>query len=261
MMPVIRKAVERDGCLVHTVQSRFQRGTTEIRILLPDDLEPGREHPVLYLLPVEVQNEHRFGDGLKEARRLDLANRYRLICVAPTFSHLPWYADHPTNKEIRQEAYLLQVVVPFVDRTYPTLRKREGRLLVGYSKSGWGACSLLLRHPDLFGKAAAWDAPLMMEAPNRFGMGPIFGTQANFERYRIDALLRKRGKGLGPEKRLILTGYDAFRDHHRSAHALMTELGVPHVDRDGPHRKHDWHSGWLEESVELLMAGDSTGKP
>ena len=39
--------------------------------------------------------------------------------VAPTFSHLPWYADHPTKPEIRQETYFLKVVVPFIDKTYP----------------------------------------------------------------------------------------------------------------------------------------------
>ncbi len=261
MMPSISEAVVRDGYLVHAVQSPFQRGETEIRVLLPDRLEAGVEYPVLYLLPVEAKNERRFGDGMKEAWRLDLANRYRLICVAPTFSHLPWYADHPTDKEIRQEAYLLQAVIPFVDRTYPTLKKAEGRLLVGFSKSGWGAFSLLLRHPDRFGKAAAWDAPLMMDTPNRYAAGPIFGTQENFERYRIDALLRKRGKGLGPRKRLILTGYDAFRGDHRSAHGLMNGLGMPHVYRDGPHRQHDWHSGWLEESVELLVEDDPEGEP
>ena len=52
----------------------------------------------------------------------------------------------------------------------------HARLLLGFSKSGWGAFSLLLRYPERFGKAAAWDAPLMQERPDRFGMGEILGT-------------------------------------------------------------------------------------
>ncbi|MGD9858104.1 MAG: alpha/beta hydrolase-fold protein [Planctomycetaceae bacterium] len=242
---------------VHTVRSLFQAGETEIRVWLPERVAAAERLPVLYLLPVEKQGEHRFGDGMREAQRLNLAGKHRVICVAPTFSDLPWYADHPTDPEIRQESYLLKVVVPLVDRTYPTIAKAEGRLLVGFSKSGWGAFSLLLRHPDMFGKAAAWDAPLMMDGPGRFGTEPIFGTQENFEQYRIDALLRKRGKGLGSSGRLILTSYDAFREDHAAAHQLMNDLGVPHIHRDGPQRKHDWHSGWLAESVELLMADES----
>ncbi|MBX3436054.1 MAG: hypothetical protein KF861_01080 [Planctomycetaceae bacterium] len=245
--------------VVHTVRSEFQSGETEIRVLLPERLDTGEKLPVLYLLPVEKQGEHRFGEGMREAQQLDLANKYRTICVAPAFSHLPWYADHPTDPEIRQESYLLDIVVPLVDRTYPTIAKPEGRLLVGFSKSGCGAVSLLLRHPDVFGKAAAWDAPLMMETPARYRSGEIYGTQENFEKYRMTSLLRKHGTELGPGRRLILTSYDAFREDHNSAHQLLTDLKVPHVHRDGPHRKHDWHSGWLAESVELLFAdGDSS---
>ena len=60
-----------------------------------------------------------------------------------------------------------------------------GRLLLGFSKSGWGAFSLLLRHPDVFGRAAAWDAPLMMNKPGPYGSGDIFGTPENFARYQI----------------------------------------------------------------------------
>ena len=49
------------------------------------------------------------------------------------------------------------------------------------------------RHPDLFGKAAAWDAPLMMDRPGRYGSGDVFGTPENFEAYRVARLLEARG--------------------------------------------------------------------
>jgi enterochelin esterase-like enzyme len=172
--------------------------------------------------------------------------------VEPTFSDWPWYADHPTIATRRQESYLLKVVVPFIDRTYPTLARPGGRWLLGFSKSGYGAFSLLLRNPDLFGRAAAWDAPLMMERPDRYGMGDIFGTQENFEKYRISALLRQRAGGLSPPVRLVHFGYAGFREHHQSAHKLMVELGIAHQYRDGPKREHSWHSGWLPEALEML---------
>ena len=124
---------------------------------------------------------------------------------------------------------------------------------VGFSKSGWGAFSLLLRHPDLFGKAAAWDAPLMMEQPNRFGMGDIFGTQENFEKYQIAKLLEQQADKLQKGERLVLLGYGNFRDHHEKAHALMTKLKIDHRYQDGPARKHEWGSGWLPEAVECLL--------
>lgn len=240
------------GYLVHEVQSDFQSGTTKIYVLLPEQLEDEKKHRVLYVLPVEAGDSQRWGKALEEVRSHDVHNQHGLICVYPTFSHLPWYADHPTNLRIRQETYFTEVVVPFVERTYPARRDREGRLLLGFSKSGWGAFSLLLRHPDLFGKAAAWDAPLDMNAPNRFGMEGIFATQENFLQYQITALLKRQADKLRNHTRVIHLGYDNFRNHHLSVEKLMSDLQIPHIFRDGPKRTHAWNGGWLPEAVQLL---------
>jgi hypothetical protein len=244
---------EQGGVLVHRVRSDYQSDETVIKVLLPDGNRDDRRYPVLYVLPVEAGEGIRWGNALEEVKRHDLHNEFGLICVHPSFSHLPWYADHPTDRGNRQETYLLRVVIPFVDRTYPVSPGTENRLLIGFSKSGWGAFSLLLRYPDSFGKAAAWDAPLMERKPHRFGMGPIFGTQENFDGYCIATLVQKRARQLAGEPRLILTGYGNFRSHHVEAHEQMEALGIPHVYRDGPRRQHSWHSGWLQEAVGLLL--------
>jgi S-formylglutathione hydrolase FrmB len=242
------------GFLVHEISSPFQSDKTSIRVLLPDERAADQRFSVIYVLPVEARAESRYGDGLAEVKKQELHNKHGVIFVAPTFSHLPWYADHPDKSEIRQETYLLKMVVPFVEKTYPAQADAEHRLLLGFSKSGWGAWSLLLRHPDVFGKAAAWDAPLMMDKAGKYGSGDIFGTRENFSKYRIETLLRGKSKELSKEKeRLILTGYGNFRKEHVQVHELMTELKIPHAYKDGPQRKHDWHSGWVSEAVELLM--------
>ncbi len=242
-----------DGVLTHTVVSPYQAGRTEIKVLLPDRLEHGRGYPVVYVLPVEARSENRYGDGLMEVKQRNLHNKHRVIFVTPTFSHLPWYADHPTDPEIRQEAHFFKVVVPFIEERYPVQKEPEGRFLLGFSKSGWGALSLLLRHPDVFGKAVAWDAPLMKDKPDQFGMEGIFGTLENFEKYQITKLLQRRADELRRSKRVILLGYGNFRQQHQETHALLQKFGIPHDYQDGPERKHDWHSGWVEEAVGLLL--------
>ncbi len=216
---------------------------------MPDDYKPQEKHRIVYVLPVEAGRETKYGDGLLEVQKLGLHNKHRAIFVAPTFSALPWYADHPTDAKLRQETHFLKVVVPFIDKTYPV----EGRYLLGFSKSGWGAWSLLLRHPELFERAAAWDAPLLKEKPDQFGMGPIFGTQENFEQYQLTKLLAKQKNLLTEKTRLILTGYDNFRAHHEGMHKLLDELQIKHEYRDGPKVKHVWESGWVEEAVGLLL--------
>jgi len=243
-----------DGVLVHTVRSEYQSGQTKVRVLLPDRVQAARRYPVVYVLPVEAGDGQQYGVGLDVVRKHDLHNRYSAIFVAPTFSDLPWYADHPTNPTIRQESYVLKVVLPAIEKEYPAIAGRDGRWLLGFSKSGWGAWSLLLRHPDVFGRAVAWDAPLAETAPKKYGMGPIFGTQANFEQYRVETLLRTQAAHLGEKPRLVLMGYGNFRQQHVRVHEEMFQWGIPHIYRDGPARKHHWDGGWVPEAMELLAA-------
>ena len=241
------------GFLVHTVESPYQVGQTKIRILLPDRVQDKKKYPVVYVLPVEAKDGSRYGNGLREIKSHELHNKFDAIFVAPTFSHLPWFADHPSRQEIRQESYLLKVAIPFVEQTYPTHGNSAGRLLMGFSKSGWGAWSLLLRHPKLFARAAAFDAPMMMTQIGKYGNGPIFGTQENFERYQISRLLSENASRLSDRHRLILTGRGNFYSEHQQVHQLMKEQRISHQYRDVPKRKHHWNSGWVAEAVELLF--------
>jgi predicted alpha/beta superfamily hydrolase len=251
--PKIAEAKKDDnGFLSHAVGSEFQKGPTEIKVLLPDRLEKDRRYPVVYVLPVEAGTESKFGNGLREVQKLDLHNQYGLIFVLPTFAHLPWYADHPTDPTIRQETYFLKVVVPFVEKQYPAQAEAKGRLLLGFSKSGWGAFSLLLRHPETFGRAAAWDAPLTMDKP-LFGMAGITATPENFEKYRIPALLEQRTEMLQKEKRLALLGYSNFQKHHQAAHELMERLKIAHEYRDERKPRHTWDAGWIADGVKFLV--------
>jgi S-formylglutathione hydrolase FrmB len=249
-------APDEHGCLLHHVESPYQTGKTEIRVLRPEAFDPSRRYPVIYVLPVEAANNNRYGNGLLEVKKQNLHNKPAVLFVAPTFSHLPWYADHPTDPGIRQESYLLRVVLPFIDSTYPTVQSAAGRLLLGFSKSGWGAWSLLLRHPDVFGRAAAWDAPLMMDQLGKYGTTEIFGSEQNFQHYRITELLSKRTPERGTDARLILIGDGNFRDHHERMHSFLLKRNISHEYRAGTFRRHDWHSGWVAEALELLAAGE-----
>jgi len=242
------------GVHLHTVRSRYQSDTTQIRVILPDNVKQGERLASIYVLPVETGLETGYGDGVAEILKNDLHNRFRLIYIAPGFSQLPWYTDHPSDAGIQQESYLLRGVIPFVEKFYPVRRQSRHRHLVGYSKSGWGAFTLILRNPHQFGRAAAWDAPMMMDKPGSYGSGPIFGGEENFRHYQVTRLVEQADRSFTRQSRLVLTGYFGnFRQHHVALHELMKKQGVRHQYRDGPQRKHDWHSGWLAESLELLF--------
>ncbi len=240
-----------NGFFVHELESPYQSGKLPVRVLVPDRLEKGKKYQVVYVLPVEAKDDAKFGNGLLEIQKHDLHNTFQAVFVAPTFSTLPWYADHPTKAELRQESHLLRVVIPLIEKSYPVRAERDGRLLLGFSKSGAGAYSLILRNPDTFGKALAFDSPLMRETLSKGSQ--VFATQENFEQYCVPKLLHKHAKTFAEEKRLILLGKGFLQGQHQQAHALMDKLKIAHEYREGTQRKHTWDSGWVPEAVELLL--------
>ena len=54
----------------------------------------------------------------------------------------------------RYEDYVIDEIVPHIDRTYRTIAGPEGRGVFGKSSGGYGAIMLGLQHPDVFGAVA-----------------------------------------------------------------------------------------------------------
>jgi len=256
----------------YEVSSAYLSGTNEIEVLLPDNFDKMRKYRVLYALPVEPGIGGLFGDSLQEIRKTGLQDRYGLICVAAAFDTRPWFGANPTNPRIRHEDYMMKIVAPLIESRYPTIGDREGRLLLGFSKSGCGAFSLILRNPDFFGYACSWDAPLMVNWPGGWGIREHFGTQENFERYQVSKLLEKQAAQFRGKVRLVLLGETLFgkavcpdpRGHTVAAHEMMTALGIRHAYRDDLHFTHSWvakggpDKGWLKPAIIQLMEAVNT---
>lgn len=256
-------AVEKDedGFLLHWLMSPYQAKETSLRVLLPDTIEVGNKYTVLYVLPVHEDGMRNHGDGLIEVQKLNVHNEHQLICVAPAFTTKPWFADHDLNPKKRDESHLLKTVLPFVEANYPVRTDVEGRLLIGFSKSGWGAVTLLLRNPNVFHKAVGWDIGIRVDT------GPIeekeradriareWGTIENFEANRISNLVKTRGQDLGNKARLFYYSTEGRRAIGGvEIHRLLLEHEVPHRYVLEPYRKHAWDTGWVAEAVEFLAA-------
>ncbi len=250
-----------DGKIIsQRIASPYQADSTIIRVLLPDKMLPGECYNVLYVLPVIEKNNRRFGDGLLEIAKYGYHNEFKLICVAPEFTSLPWYADHATNKQQQDESHFLKTVIPFIDAHYPTQNNKEGRLLIGFSKSGWGAFTLLLRNPETFHRAVGWDIGIRMDAgpmaeeEREKRIQRLFGGLSNFEDYRISSLLKERGDQLGDKERLFYYNTEGKRGPGGvEIHRLMVELGIPHRYLYEKKRIHRWDSGWIPEAVSFLV--------
>ncbi len=256
------------GAWRHYLESEYTSGKNLLEVLLPDSYDRSKKYRVLYVLPVEANQECVFGDGIKEISRHGLHNKYDIICACPYFDTLPWYGNNPDNPRVRNEDYIVKTIVPFVEGHYSTLGKRNGRLLLGFSKSGWGALTLLMRNPDFFGFAASWDAPLMLDENNFaiWGSAVTFGTPANFAEYLPTRLARRSAGHFKERTRIALAGEKSFGpngdplfpvqggSHTAEYHRLLGSLGIKHIYDDKLPMAHHWNSGWVPELLAMLMS-------
>ena len=246
------------GMDVFTVTSPYLKGPSQVEVLLADKLEPGHICRTLYVLPVEGRVAGgAFGDGLAEVRKADAQNRYHLICVTMGFDgSAPWYGANATDKTIRHEEHIKQAVVPLVESRFPATGKAADRLLLGFSKSGWGALTLLLRDPRFFGAACSWDAPLMMTEKNpKWGSKEHFGTPEQMAKYLPTTLAEQQATTLAQGgARIAILGHDLYGPDTSAYHSLLVELGIPHQFDDSLRFDHAWGSGWVPRALELFLA-------
>lgn len=241
-----------------------------VAVLLPAAYETFLDTPfrVIYVLPVEPRGESKYGDPLVVIQSLRLHDTYRLICVAVQFDETSWLGDHATDDRRRHATCMVETVVPYVDGHYRTVKSAEGRLLLGFSKAGWAAITLLLRHGDTFGAAASWDAPLMFTG-EQFGIYETdvhYGTAAAMAAQSPTALMRLRAGDFLGRPRLVIAGSNLFGTcghkrfpydgppHTEAFHELTEKLGVPHVYEPRIRAEHSWNKDWLGPIVERLVA-------
>jgi hypothetical protein len=212
---------------------------------------------VLYLLPVNAGTDGPWGSGIVEAQRLNLHNQYQLICVAPAYEILPWYGDNPENPRVRQSSYITDVVIPFVDQDFSTVTNREGRMLVGFSKSGFGALGLFLMHPDTFGKVAVFDSFVnlpKLKFYQEWGLADTYGPMENFDHYEVLNLLGRQKELLqkDPCRITILAGGPGSRIGVDALQSKLKDNNIPYIYILGSNMAHTWTSGWLAPAVASI---------
>jgi putative esterase len=230
-------------------------GTHVLRVLAPTHPKPGMPHNFLYVLPVEPELGTRWGDGLEVLRKLDAENDYNLTIIEPSFAKDPWYADNPKDPSTRYETFLTQDLVPWVTH-HLAVTGHEQSWLIGFSKSGIGAADLILKHPDLFAAAAAWDFPANMTnyAAFQSSSADDYGTQANFKaNYELtQSFVDAHKKPFLRRNRIWIGEGEVFPAGVAFYNALLTSTGIAHTTATPLRAPHRWDGGWVPLAVRAL---------
>ena len=232
-------------------------GPQDLRILQPSNPAPGVAHNFVYVLPVEPGEGTTFGDGLQVIESLNLQNQYNLTVIEPSFSINPWYADNPLDANLQEDTFMAMDLQPWVKANLSTTGN-EQHWLIGFSKSGIGAQTLILRHPDKFSLAASWDFPADMNAYDEYGdnSSDSYGTDANFQaNYRLTpAFLAAHAAPFQLNNRIWIGGYQVFQQDMADYDALLTSEGILHTTETPTPMAHTWDSGWVPIALAALYA-------
>ncbi len=216
------------------------------RVILPEGKDVRGPFPVFYLL-------HGLGDNYTTWTRRTSLERYLdglpLIVVMPN-GERGWYSDSKTHPHEAFETFITQDLIGWVDSTFQTIAKREGRVIAGLSMGGYGAFKLALKHPELFcassslsgavemhDEKAEWhDEILHREIIDIFGPNRIGGSEDIF------ALANEYSTGARaplPALKMDCGTEDFLIDSNRHLHAHLQQLGIAHQYDEFP-GYHNW---------------------
>ena len=133
---------------------------------------------------------------------------------------MPWYADHDSDPERRYESFLVHDLVPWVRATL-SVTGHEEHWLIGFSKSGFGAATLLFRNQPSLMRRRPGMFPPIRRTRSVWDMRDNYGSEANFQdNYRLtDAWIAAHQGPFQAATRLWLSydqgtyfGYPTFLD-------------------------------------------------
>ena len=227
-----------------------------VRVLAPDHPSTDYAHNFLFALPVEAGlAQSTYGSGLDELQQLDVQDQYNATIIEPIFPIDSWYANNPTDATIDFETFMATLLPAWVDSNFAT-SGTEKNLLIGFSKSGYGALDLLFKHPSVFDAVAAFDFPADMAAYDDFGSSSSgdYGTDANFQNnYRMTGTFIDTWKApFTTEDRILISEGSVFATQVADFDALLTSHGVEHTLLTQTSDAHSWSGGWLSDAVAGL---------
>jgi len=148
---------------VNWEKSKVTGDTRAYYVYTPPGYDPRRStrYPVLYLLHGNNDTAAGWTDVGKANFILDnlLAEKKAvpMIIVMP-WGHAVPYAGSQSNNTATFERYLIEEVIPQVERKYRVARGRENRAIVGLSMGGGHALQIGMSHLDLFSAVSAFSS-------------------------------------------------------------------------------------------------------
>lgn len=228
-------------------------------IYVPDSGGLGRTFPTLYLLHGVGGN---YTNWMTASHVREQAMAAQMIIVLPDGGPYGWYLNSPMDSSSCYESYLVEELIPFVEKFFPACSDSGSRAICGLSMGGHGAVSLALKYPHLFGSASSLSGILDLTEHasmwSAWGLVQILGDPIQYpENWQAhncyDLILQP-----GPKPALYfdcgLQDPFALSDNRKFSRRLDS-LGIPYgyAEHAGQH-KWDYWDAHLEEHLRFHQA-------
>lgn len=185
------------------------------------------QYPAVYMLHGVAGDSTEWPSiGIPDgADRLIAAGEIRPLIIVFPYGDAGFYVNN-ANGGLRWEDHLVRDVVDSVDRAFRTLARAPSRAVAGLSMGGDGALQLAMRHPDVFGVAAAHSpsSRLLFE----HATAEVYGSEAFFRAHNPFWLAQDAAGAARIRIWIDVGDADPWRWNARSIHAALLARGIGH---------------------------------
>ena len=209
-------------------------------VIVPDGYKKSKKKfPVVYLLHGYSGNYATWVKSFKDVGKQ--VDQYGFIAIGVDGNYSRWYFDSPIDPAFKYETYVINELVPFIDKKYKTVATREARAITGLSMGGHGALYLSFKHQDVFGAAGSMSGgvdfrPFPEKWDIKKRLGAITEFPENWDKNTVTNMLDLvKNSHL---KLIIDCGVDDFFiDVNRELNKKMLALKINHdyIERTGQH--------------------------
>lgn len=159
-----------------------------------------------------------------------LAGSIRRVIIVPSPGPHSWYIDSPTTAGVAAASFLVDELVPHVDRMHPAAAR--SRWISGFSMGGYGALRIGLANPHVFSAVGALSPCI---TPSRWKgkwhldemMGPARAT-GGYDLLDQTAAAALAHAGERQALSIVCGRFDFFYPENADLHSRLTNAGVTH---------------------------------
>lgn len=249
----------------YKLNSKLMKREMPYRVIVPEGYDVSNQktlYPAIYLLHGLTGHFDNWGDKAKLEK---YTSPYKYIIIMPEGDN-GWYSDSENAANDKYESYIVEELIPEVEKKFRIKKERSNRAIAGLSMGGYGSLKFGLKYPDKFVLAGSFSGALRAAEwlGKDFGGWKVLGDSITKTFGEANSKTRKENDifkilEAKPKDELEKLPFfyvdcgteDGLLKQNQDFAALLLVQRVPHEFRQLP-GKHEWQY-WEKQIQEFLF--------